>query len=35
MDPNIAARFNDSILSAAMQRYNITAGHIQLLDGKE
>lgn len=35
MDPNIAARFNDSILSAAMQCYNITAGRIQLLDGYE
>jgi amicoumacin kinase len=35
MDPNIAARFNDSILHTAMQHYNIAADHIQLLDGYE
>jgi amicoumacin kinase len=35
MDPNIAARFNDSILNAVMPRYNITADNIKLLDGYE
>jgi Ser/Thr protein kinase RdoA (MazF antagonist) len=35
MDPKIAARFNDSILQAAMQRYDIAADRIKLLDGFE
>jgi Ser/Thr protein kinase RdoA (MazF antagonist) len=35
MDPNIAARFNDNILQAAIQRYAIADGDIHLLDGYE
>ena len=35
MDPQIAARFNDAILQAALQRYDIAADKIQLLDGFE
>jgi Ser/Thr protein kinase RdoA (MazF antagonist) len=35
MDPKISARFNDTILHAAMQRYDIAADNIQLLDGFE
>jgi Ser/Thr protein kinase RdoA (MazF antagonist) len=35
MDPKIVARFNDTILAAARQRYNIPADKIQLLDGFE
>lgn len=35
MDPQIAARFNDRILALALQRYDIPADKIQLLDGFE
>lgn len=35
MDPKIAARFNDTILHTAMQRYDIAAERIRLLDGFE
>lgn len=35
MDPQIASRFNDSILQIAVQRYNIPTGKIELLDGFE
>jgi amicoumacin kinase len=35
MDPKIAARFNDEILNAAMQRYDISRDKIELLDGFE
>lgn len=35
MDPKIASRFNDDILHAAMQRYNIFPSQIKLLDGFE
>jgi Ser/Thr protein kinase RdoA (MazF antagonist) len=35
MDPKIASRFNDNILAAARQRYDIPADKIQLLDGFE
>jgi amicoumacin kinase len=35
MDPTIAARFNDALLAAAMQHYDIAADKIQLLDGFE
>ncbi len=35
MDPKIAERFNDDILSAAEQRYGIEPGQIRLLDGFE
>lgn len=35
MDPKIASRFNDDILQNAMQRYNISTGKIELLDGFE
>ena len=35
MDPKIASLFNDNILQAALQRYNIAADQIELLDGFE
>jgi Ser/Thr protein kinase RdoA (MazF antagonist) len=35
MDPKIAARFNDTILQTAMQRYDIAVDKIHLLDGFE
>ena len=35
MDPKIAARFNDDILQATMQRYTIAPNQIHLLDGFE
>ncbi|PKN92332.1 MAG: hypothetical protein CVU44_14425 [Chloroflexi bacterium HGW-Chloroflexi-6] len=35
MDPQIASRFNDDILQAAMQRYDIPATGIEALDGFE
>jgi Ser/Thr protein kinase RdoA (MazF antagonist) len=35
MDPKIAARFNDNILQAAMQQYDIPADQIEALDGFE
>ena len=35
MDPQIAARFNDDILQAALQRYAIAPDQVQLLDGFE
>lgn len=35
MDPKIAALFNDDILAAARQRYDIPADRISLLDGFE
>jgi Ser/Thr protein kinase RdoA (MazF antagonist) len=35
MDPKITSRFHDGILQTAMQRYNISAGQIELLDGFE
>ena len=35
MEPRIKTRFNDPILHAAMQRYDIAEGNIRLLDGFE
>ncbi len=35
MEPDIASRFNDTILRAAMQRYDSVPGQIKLLDGFE
>jgi Ser/Thr protein kinase RdoA (MazF antagonist) len=35
MDPKIASRFNDDILHAAMQRYDISPHQVKLLDGFE
>ena len=35
MEPRIKDRFNDAILKAAMQRYGIAEGQIELLDGFE
>lgn len=35
MDPQIATRFNDDILQAALQRYAVAAGQAEALDGFE
>jgi hypothetical protein len=35
MDPKIASRFNDTLLKDAMQRYDIPADKIELLNGFE
>ena len=35
MDPKIVKRYNDNILSEAMQRYGINKSQIELLDGFE